>query len=52
MILHGSLTLGDYVPGRSDVDLLVVVDAPLTDAQVAQLLALVRARLAEVRDGG
>lgn len=33
VILHGSLTLGDYVPGRSDVDLLVVVDAPLTDAQ-------------------
>jgi hypothetical protein len=25
-ILHGSLTLRDYVPGRSDVDLLVVVD--------------------------
>jgi Nucleotidyltransferase domain len=28
VILHGSLTLGDYVPGRSDVDLLVVVDEP------------------------
>jgi predicted nucleotidyltransferase len=28
VILHGSLTLDDYVPGRSDVDLLVVVDDP------------------------
>jgi hypothetical protein len=37
VILHGSLTLDDYVPGRSDVDLLVVVDDPLTDAQVAAL---------------
>jgi hypothetical protein len=37
VILHGSLTLDDYVPGQSDVDLLVVVDDPLTDAQVAAL---------------
>jgi hypothetical protein len=37
VILHGSLTLADYLPGRSDVDLLVVVDDPLTDAQVAAL---------------
>jgi hypothetical protein len=28
VILHGSLTLDDYVPGRSDVDLLVVIDHP------------------------
>jgi hypothetical protein len=28
VILHGSLTLDDYVPGRSDVDLLVVIDDP------------------------
>jgi predicted nucleotidyltransferase len=28
VILHGSLTLGDYAPGRSDVDLLVVIDDP------------------------
>jgi predicted nucleotidyltransferase len=26
MILHGSLTLGDYTPGRSDIDLLVVAE--------------------------
>jgi hypothetical protein len=36
VILHGSLTLDDYLPGRSDVDLLVV-DDPLTDAQVDAL---------------
>jgi hypothetical protein len=34
VILHGSLTLDDYVPGRSDVDLLIVVDDPLSDAQL------------------
>jgi predicted nucleotidyltransferase len=37
VVLHGSLTLGDYLPGRSDVDLLVVVDEPLTDARLAAL---------------
>lgn len=37
VLLHGSLTLGDYLPGRSDVDLLVVVDDPLTDTQAAAL---------------
>jgi hypothetical protein len=37
VILHGSLTLDDYVPGRSDVDLLVVVEEPLSDAQLDAL---------------
>jgi hypothetical protein len=37
VVLHGSLTLDDYVPGRSDVDVLVVVDDPLTDVQFAAL---------------
>jgi predicted nucleotidyltransferase len=37
VILHGSLTLDDYLPGRSDVDLLVVVDEPLSDARVVAL---------------
>jgi Domain of unknown function (DUF4111)/Nucleotidyltransferase domain len=40
VILHGSLSLGDYLPGRSDVDLLVVVDDPLTDAQLDALTQL------------
>lgn len=37
VVLDGSLTLGDYVPGRSDVDLLVVVELPPSDAQAAAL---------------
>ena len=37
MILHGSLTLDDYLPGRSDIDLLVVAQDPLTDPQLAAL---------------
>jgi Domain of unknown function (DUF4111)/Nucleotidyltransferase domain len=41
VILHGSLTLGDYLPGRSDVDLLLIVNDPLTDAQLAGLANVV-----------
>jgi Nucleotidyltransferase domain len=37
VILHGSLTLGDYLPARSDIDLLLIVADPLTDAHVAGL---------------
>jgi aminoglycoside adenylyltransferase-like protein/nucleotidyltransferase-like protein len=37
VILHGSLTLGDYIPGRSDADLLVVVNDSLADSQLAAL---------------
>jgi hypothetical protein len=37
VILHGSLTLDDYVPGRSDVDLLVVGDDPPDEASFAAL---------------
>ena len=37
VILHGSLTLGDYLPGRSDIDLLLIVADPFTDAHVAAL---------------
>jgi hypothetical protein len=32
VILHGSLVLGDYVAGRSDIDLLVIVDRRLVRA--------------------
>lgn len=38
VILHGSLTLGDYVPDRSDVDILVVVDNPLDEGQLKALI--------------
>jgi hypothetical protein len=34
---HGSLALGDFVPGRSDLDLVALVAAPVTDAQRADL---------------
>jgi predicted nucleotidyltransferase len=47
VILHGSLTLGDYLPGRSDLDLLVVVQDPLTDPQVAALTEALASRQAE-----
>jgi predicted nucleotidyltransferase len=39
VILHGSLVLGDFVPSRSDVDLLVVAGEELTDDQRAALVA-------------
>ncbi len=35
--LHGSAVLGGFQPGRSDVDLLVVVDDGVTPAQVRML---------------
>jgi predicted nucleotidyltransferase len=47
VILHGSLTLGDYVPGRSDLDLLVVIDDPLSDARLAALTEAMASRQAE-----
>ena len=34
VVLHGSLTIGGFVSGRSDVDLLVVVEQPLSDQDV------------------
>lgn len=49
MILHGSLVLGDYVPGRSDVDLLLVVNRPLTDAQHDELSRTVESKEADAR---
>ena len=44
VILHGSLALGDYVPGRSDIDLLAIVAHPLAEAHTAELT---RALIAE-----
>jgi hypothetical protein len=37
VILHGSLVLGDFRPGRSDVDVLVVVERPLRDGEIEAL---------------
>ncbi|MEU6077976.1 aminoglycoside adenylyltransferase domain-containing protein [Micromonospora sp. NPDC047074] len=42
VILHGSLATGEFRPGRSDIDLLTVIDGGLSDAQVAALDTLVR----------
>ncbi|WIM99804.1 DUF4111 domain-containing protein [Actinoplanes oblitus] len=42
VILHGSLAAGGFQPGRSDLDLLVVVDGVLTDARAAELTDVVR----------
>lgn len=41
VILHGSLVLGGYVPGKSDVDLLAVVGRPLGDSKRIELQELV-----------
>jgi predicted nucleotidyltransferase len=41
-ILYGSLTLDDFQPGRSDLDLLVVVDRNLAAREVDALVAVVR----------
>ena len=46
VILHGSLTLDDYVPGRSDLDLLVVIDDPLGNARLAALVEAMASRRA------
>lgn len=47
VILHGSLTLGDFAPGRSDVDLLIVVERPLADAEINALKKAAEAVQAE-----
>ena len=37
VILHGSLTLGDFTPRRSDIDLLVIVASQVSDDRLAAL---------------
>jgi predicted nucleotidyltransferase len=46
-IVHGSLVLGNYRPGRSDVDLLVVAEQELTDGEIAALTELAAAQRAQ-----
>lgn len=46
IILHGSLESGAYEPGRSDIDLLVVVDTPLEPAVKHKLFQGIRGLLA------
>jgi hypothetical protein len=40
-ILHGSLTQDDFRPGKSDLDLLLVVEGPLTQQQADGLIKAV-----------
>lgn len=40
MYLHGSLALGDFTPGRSDIDYVVVTEGELTAAETAALAAM------------
>jgi hypothetical protein len=46
LILHGSLTFGDYVPGQSDIDLLAIVDQALSDSELDSLTSAVAAERA------
>jgi predicted nucleotidyltransferase len=41
VLLHGSLTLGDFTPGKSDVDLLIVVERPLADEEIDAVLGTI-----------
>ncbi|MCX5343521.1 nucleotidyltransferase domain-containing protein [Streptomyces atratus] len=45
---HGSLALGDYQPGRSDLDLVALVESPVTETQRRQLIHLHRALITNV----
>jgi len=40
--LYGSLTYGDYNPGRSDIDLMVIVKEPLTKDEIEAVTQLHR----------
>ncbi|WP_414690685.1 nucleotidyltransferase domain-containing protein [Nocardioides sp.] len=42
VIVHGSLTLDDFQPGRSDLDLLLVVDDALSTPETESLVSVVR----------
>jgi hypothetical protein len=37
---HGSLALGDFQPGRSDLDLIAIVESPLVGAQRGRLACI------------
>lgn len=43
VILHGSATADDFVPRRSDIDVLVIAEGPIEDSAAADLLACVAA---------
>ncbi|MFD0526349.1 nucleotidyltransferase [Kitasatospora arboriphila] len=45
---HGSLAAGDYQPGRSDLDLIAVLEQPCTPQQQAHLVRIHEALAAEL----
>jgi hypothetical protein len=45
LYLTGSVTLGDFLPGRSDIDFMAFTTRPPTDPDVVALLAEVHASL-------
>jgi predicted nucleotidyltransferase len=47
VILHGSLTFDDYMPGQSDIDLLAIVDHALSDSEIDSLTRAVTAERAQ-----
>jgi predicted nucleotidyltransferase len=51
-VLHGSLATASYVPGRSDVDVLVVVEAPPSDDELLALRDLVVRLARRAGNGG
>jgi len=51
-VLHGSLATGSYVPGRSDVDVLIVVEDPLSDDELLALRDLVIRLAVRTGSGG
>jgi hypothetical protein len=51
-VLHGSLATEGYVPGRSDVDVLLVVEDPPSDDQLLALRDLVIRLAPRAGDGG
>ena len=47
VVLHGSLTFGDYVRGQSDIDLLAIVDRPLSDSEIESVTRTLAAERAQ-----
>jgi len=45
---HGSLALGDFQPGRSDIDLVALVAAPVTESQRRELTLVHEALVREL----
>lgn len=41
IILYGSLTTDDFIAGRSDIDLLILIDRPLSDEEIGELVTVV-----------